>query len=468
MLIRRAEIDFGDLVDLRIVGRRIVAVEATLRAEPGEDLVDARSCALLPGLHDHHLHLAALAAAQASVQCGPSQVRNVDELGEVLRVAATKIEAGWIRGIGYHESIAGEIGRDWLDRWVADRPLRIQHRSGRLWILNTAALAEIGGLDADATSPLERIDGRVTGRLFDADAWLRDQMRSVRPSLKRVSQQLASCGVVGVTDTSHDNELEALRYFDNAQTRGDLLQQVLAMGDASLDHVGDFDAVARGAHKFHLHEHQLPEFETLCAAIHASHGADRAVAFHCVSRIELVFALAALRESGAHIGDRIEHAGIAPPETLREMAELGVTVVTQPNFISERGDAYLQQVDTEDQSWLYRLRGFDEAGVALAGGTDAPYGRADPWAAMQAAVTRRTGTGQVIGTAESLSPERALALFTGFAQTPAIPRRIEIGAIADLCLLDRPWRRARDDLAAVQVRMTLRGGRPIFSGAAPN
>ena len=30
-----------------------------------------------------------------------------------------------------------------LDRLVPDRPLRIQHRSGRMWLLNSAALSEL-------------------------------------------------------------------------------------------------------------------------------------------------------------------------------------------------------------------------------------------------------------------------------------------------------------------------------------
>lgn len=54
---------------------------------------------------------------------------------------------GWFRGIGYHDSAAGSLEREWLDRFRPKRPIRIQHRSGRLWVLNRLALTEIG-LDA--------------------------------------------------------------------------------------------------------------------------------------------------------------------------------------------------------------------------------------------------------------------------------------------------------------------------------
>ena len=46
---------------------------------------------------------------------------------------------------------------------------------------------------------------------------------------------------------------------------------------------------------------------------------------------------------------------------------------------------------------LERHRRVRDAGIGLAAGTDAPFGDADPWAAMQAAVTRRTRAGATIG-----------------------------------------------------------------------
>jgi predicted amidohydrolase YtcJ len=78
---------------------------------------------------------------------------------------------------------------------------------------------------------------------------------------------------------------------------------------------------------------------------------------------------------------------------------------------------------------------------------------------MAAAVDRRTRNGACLNQDEALTPEQALALFTGPATRPgAGPRAIHVGAVADLCLLDRPWRDAREDLAAVQVRTTIRAG----------
>lgn len=461
MLIRRAEINFGDVVDVRIADGRVTDIGSALQQLEDEITLDARGDALLPGLNDHHLHLFALAASQASLQCGPPQVQNAEQLSAQLRQLDRTLTAGeWIRGIGYHDAVAGDIAREWLDERVPNRPVRIQHRSGRLWILNSCALEKIQtGID----DPLERIAGRCTGRLYDADAWLRSRLGGQRPSLQRVSQLLASYGITGVTDTTPHNGVELYRTFADARARGELLQTIRVMGDATLDAVANGDGVVRGAHKFHLHDTELPEFDALCADIRRSHAANREVAFHCVTRTDLVFALSALQQTGVRAGDRIEHASITPPELLSRIAELGLIVVTQPNFISERGDHYLREVAADDQPWLYRLRGFLDASVPLAGSSDAPFGDANPWKAMHAAVTRRSPDGVVMGAEEVLTPEQALALFLSPLEAPgAKARRIEVGMAADLCLTHAPWQQLRKNLAATAVRATFCLGKCVY------
>ena len=124
-----------------------------------------------------------------------------------------------------------------------------------------------------------------------------------------------------------------------------------------------------------------------------AHATGRAVAIHCVSRVEVVVAIDALTRPGPVPGDRLEHASVLPLGLEHRLRELGVAVVTQPNFIAERGDAYARDVDADDLEVLYRCRTLLAAGVAVAGGTDAPFGIADPWRAMRAAVERRSHDG---------------------------------------------------------------------------
>ena len=97
-------------------------------------------------------------------------------------------------------------------------------------------------------------------------------------------------------------------------------------------------------------------------------------------------------------GDRIEHGAVVPLELIGRLRDLGLTVVTQPGFVAERGDEYLADVDPADRPDLWRCGSLLAAGVAVGAGTDAPFGSADPWRAVAAAIDRRTEGGAMLGT----------------------------------------------------------------------
>ncbi|MFZ4605592.1 MAG: amidohydrolase family protein [Caulobacter sp.] len=460
MLIRNIEIDQRP-TSLRVRRGRIEAITPTLSAEPGERVVDGGGGAAIPGLHDHHIHLFALAASLQSVACGPPL--DADGLAARIRVAAGDAAGGWIRGVAYHEAVAGDIDRAFLDACAGDVPVRVQHRSGRLWILNSAALDRLlgGGSGAD---PLERQGGILTGRLYDGDDWLAGRLGQAWPSLTRVGALLAQRGVTGLTETGHANDPTTFAALRQARRRGEITQDLLVFGRQSLDVVDGEAGIRPGAVKFHLHDNALPDIDAFSRDIARAHAVGRAVAVHCVTVADLVLTLSCLADVGARVGDRIEHASLVPPDLIDWMADLGVTVVTQPHFIAERGDSYRTSLGADEIPWLYRVRSLIDAGVPLAAGSDAPYGRPDPWASMQAAVDRRTAAGICLGEGERLSAEAALALYTSPPDDPGgAPRRLAVGAVADICLLDRSWARACQALAEVEVRITLKAGVPVWT-----
>jgi predicted amidohydrolase YtcJ len=452
MLIRNAEIwDGSECCDLRIAEGRIAAIGA-LAPLGGEPVIDARGGALLPGLHDHHIHLAALAARRQSLFCGPPEVADADALAARLSTPGR----GWLRGIGYHESVAGMLDAAMLDAMAPDRPVRIQHRSGRMWFFNSAGLEAL----LASAKPPPGLDLQ-SGRLFDEDAWLRAALGSSPPAFTQVSAELAAFGITGITDMSPSNDAQMMAHFGAEQAAGRLAQKALLAGTLSLADVPSTGRLAVGAAKLHLHEAALPDYDEAVAFIRAAHGQGRALAVHCTTETELVFALAAIEEAGPQRGDRIEHASVAPDHLVAEIARLGLWVVSQPHFIAERGDQYRRDIDAATLPLLYRLAAFREAGVVLAGGSDAPFGKADPWAAMAAAVSRRTREGMVMGAEEALTPETALGLYLADPLDLSRQRMLEPGAAADLCLLDRRWAEARAQLGSDLVRCTIVDGRVV-------
>ena len=230
MLIRDAGLEGSATGDVRIASGRIVEIGRGIAPQPGEPRLEAAGGALLPGLHDHHIHLHALAAARSSVRCGPPVVRDASGLAAVLASAPSGGD-GWVRGVGYHESVAGPLDRDILDGWLADRPLRVQHRSGALWVLNSAGIARLGlGGDVPPEGMERDSAGRLTGRLFRLDAWLRARIGpAAPPDLADVGSLLSRFGVTGVTDASPGNDAGTLALLADAQRRGALPQRVLVM-----------------------------------------------------------------------------------------------------------------------------------------------------------------------------------------------------------------------------------------------
>lgn len=429
LLIRNCEVDGIARADVRVRTGRVVDVAPSLPSD-GDHAIDAAGGALIPGLHDHHLHLFALAADLRSVPCGPDDLRDSDGLAAALRAAAAH---GPVRGTRYFESVAGPLDRDVLDRCVADVPVRVQHRSGAAWFLNSAALAATGLLDSDHPAVERAGDGRATGRIVRGDHLLRN-IDGVRPRLAYVGRLLASYGVTGVTDATPRLDVDSVTALHAAQDSGALPQRMLLLG-APLE-----AAATRGVPwKILVDEATDLDPAALLDEIHAAHAVDRPVALHCTSRAETVLAFDVLRRSGPVRGDRLEHAGVLPVEVDSDLAKAGVTVVTQPHFIAERGDDYLAEVDAADHELLYRCGSLIDARVPVAAGTDAPFGRPDPWAVIAAATARRTSRGVVVSARERVSPRRALDLFLGPPLAPGgTPRRIKPGLVADLCLLKAP------------------------------
>jgi len=453
------------ITDVRITGGRVAECAPGLRTAPGEADIDAAGGALLPGLHDHHVHLRALAAARDSVPAGPPAVRTVAELLDTLRAADASLPAGtWLRCTGYHESVAGPLDRLVLDRMLAHRPVRVQHRTGALWMLNSVAVARLG-LDACDLDGVERDGtGVATGRLWRLDRWLAARVPRQPPDLTAVSASAAAQGVTGFTDATPDLTDGDLATLAAAVADGTVTQRVYCMAPAGTSPPpgggaggGAGGGVRLGPVKIMLDDDTLPPLDELAARMRRAHAAGRPVAVHCVTRVQLVLTLAALNAAGRLPGDRIEHGAVIPAETMPDLR--GLTVVTQPHFVAERGEQYATDVAPEDLPDLWRLGSLAAAGVAVAAGSDAPFGGADPWQVIRAA-TRRPAN---LGPAEAIAPAAALGLFLGEPAAPATPRRIAPGSPADLVLLRCPPEEAARSLACDLVAATFVDGRLAYA-----
>jgi hypothetical protein len=305
-------------------------------------------------------------------------------------------------------------------------------------VLNTPALTELG-LTTEAPD----------GRLWRADALLRERLGPTDPpDLAAVGRRLAACGVTGVTDATPDLAPDTPRVLVDAG----LPQHIQLLG-AGRDLPRGLTA---GPLKILPPDHRPPDWQDLHDRIARAHADGRPVAVHAVTREELVVVASELAELGPLPGDRIEHAAVVGADTIPLLADLGVTVVTQPGLVVERAVEYRRDIPETEHGDLYRYASLLRAGIRVAPSSDAPFAAADPWHTIRAAATRD------LAPAERVSPGQALdGLLAPLSDPGGAPRRVRPGVPADLCLLTVPLAVALSAPSSALVAATFRAGRLV-------
>jgi len=183
----------------------------------------------------------------------------------------------------------------------------------------------------------------------------------------------------------------------------------------------------------------LADRNALLRSLEAAGRAGLQLAVHAIGDRALEEVVAAAKASGAHL--RVEHASLAPPDLLSELAELGLWVSAQPRFVIS--DWWIvSRLGRERARWAYPFRSFLERGIGLSFSSDAPVEPCNPFEGVYAAVTRGSLEGLEIAeltAGEALSWEEALRCYTETA-----PRllgeqlgRLSPGYRADFVVVDR-------------------------------
>jgi predicted amidohydrolase YtcJ len=281
----------------------------------------------------------------------------------------------------------------------------LHHRTGHAAVLNSAALEALG------------IPHHPDGLLVDRH----DLLRGVPPlpekellaSLDVVLDELASVGIVSVTDATHTNDRTALELLG----RPPRVAVKAMVGWDRLDgvHYGaEVGGVGVGAAKI------MPAREggaltatgdkaLLAFAVASAHHAGFPVAIHVMDIDTMADALDALSRSSPPLGtrDRIEHCSLALPEQLDALARLRVDVVTQPSFINRRAAKYREQISAVEQEWLWPLASLGKRGVPVRYSSDAPVVLPRPMEWLAAAMRREINSQEEVSWVDALKSAAA-------------------------------------------------------------
>ena len=140
------------------------------------------------------------------------------------------------------------------------------------------------------------------------------------------------------------------------------------------------------------------------------------------------------RHPGSH-RHRVEHASVLDHRTIELFAEHQITCVVQPINLRSEAHWLARRLGPDRLNRAYPYRSLIEAGVPVAGSSDAPIEETDVIAAMSAAVDRRG-----LADAEAISPIEALAMYTS-GGSAARHTETELGSLvagrrADLVVLN--------------------------------
>lgn len=175
-------------------------------------------------------------------------------------------------------------------------------------------------------------------------------------------------------------------------------------------------------------------------------------------------ALAALpRDDHRH---RIEHMGnwLMSPRRIERLARMGIVAIPNISLGYFVGDSIREAIGARRMVRAFPLRTLLDAGVKMAGGSDAPgYWPVDPLRDIGACVSRRMLWGETLAPEEALSVRQAFELHTTHAAFAGFEEddkgTLEVGKLADMAVLaEDPFEVPAEHLKDLRVEMTVVGG----------
>ena len=278
ILIRNVAVRGHPGLDVRAGPELILDVGRSLARRSADEVLDAAGGEVIPGLHDHHVHLRAAIAARQSVDVSAAgSPADFDVIVSAAGAAASP--PTWLRIAGWNEHAAGPLDRQRLDALTGQVPVRVQHRSGAMWVLNSPALPR--PVDSCDLPGVERDDdGAPTGRLLRMDDWLRDRLATLPAArasgsfavgLAEYAAEAALAGVTGFTDATPGRDQTDVAEFTQLAESGAIPQRLVLMGPPSLREPGSA-RITLGPQKLILDDATLPTASDLAATIAGAPG----------------------------------------------------------------------------------------------------------------------------------------------------------------------------------------------------
>jgi predicted amidohydrolase YtcJ len=477
---------------------------------PATQVVELAGRALTPGLIDAHNHFQVMGQMHGYyVPFIPPEIRTIPDLQAKLADLVAQTPAGeWIKGYYLAFQEGRMPTRQDLDVVSPDHPVWVIQQGGHFGTANTRGL-QVAGITRDTPDPTGGIiehdaQGEPTGVLYNHRAMDLLRRNIAPPTTAEIYQYIvdtqalfAACGVTSFQDNN-------VRGVETIQTYRDAGAQLYLRGDVyyTLEWPQDLDRALKEIEYFQdnmvrfagfkfLIDGQAPtaychaphngiswnmptwEPQAFKDAVRALHDTGLQICVHCAGDAAVDLVLDAYeaamnanpRPDPRH---RIEHGILTTPEATRRMADLGVVVSTQPQFLRIGGNYWSGVFGPERTDRIIVTREWLDNGVHVALGSDAPT---TPWYTPQVtlagAVSRITSTNEIHSPEQCLTIQEALRAHTMgsayAAHEETIKGSIEPGKLADIIVWKGdPYAMSLQQLWQAEVDMTIVGGEVVY------
>jgi len=433
------------------------------------------------------------------------------------RKAAETPPGQWIRGWGYDHSKLAENRHP--ERWDLDEvsivhPILVSRTCGHILAANSLALEAAGLTDQTPDPPggkFARRDGRLTGVAFESaqglvrgssrfsgadlrkalkvcnDYWLKNGFTatsdagSLAPRPEVLEEAVASAAlklkvylmITVDSPSTEDRWLESLSSGFKQRVEGPKVKvgplKVFIDGSSSGPTAATRDPYTSNPNDSGMLYMDQDHLDSL---VERGHAAGHQVTCHAVGDRAVEMMLNSLEKAMAKHPrtdprHRIEHCGICPPDLQERIRKMGVIPIAQPVFFHEFGDGYLRNYGPSRVRHMFPARSFLAQGIPAAASSDSPVTFVDSNLGIYSALTRRTMTGQVCSSEETVDIMSAIRMYT-YNGAYASFRENEIGSLepgkaADLAVFSGDiLRMTPDEMRCATIDMTFADGELVY------
>lgn len=512
---------------------RIAGVDDELEGVSANTEINLAGQPVVPGFNDAHRHLLIESQRINQLNLSSSAGANPESILEAVGKRAQKTPNSWILGYGYDlRRLKGSPSAQVLESVAGQgTPVWLEDHTGHVGIASTSALERAGLTHGGKPSELVELDddGRPSGLVKEQAVGLMRRSIGSTPAcdlvelLGQSASHCASQGITSITEAGLGATLglgdgpRDIGVFSAASKQGKLPVRATLMPFVTVPHgieeVAEFSewrgldlgigqgfgnewlrigpvkvlldgslractaAMTQDYHGFPgergVFQFAPKKYRRKIAQLHKSGWqiATHAIGDSAVETVIDAYEQVQKDSPRRNARHRIEHGTVMTDAQVHRLGAAGIVAVPQGAFITEMGDAALAVLGFERARLAHRMKSLINAGVVLAGSSDAPVANGSPLVGIDGMVNRRTAEGVVLNPDEALTPREALVAYTyGSAYAAGEERfkgKLRRGQLADFTVLsDDLLRVHRHKIKDLSVGATVLGGEIVYNCGA--